>query len=167
MGAACSRIWVSVSATTRPPRPGEVDGVHYFFVDQARFDELVSTGQMLEWARFAGHCYGTPRRPVEEKLDAGTPVLLEIDPQGARQVRAVMPQAKLVFLRPPDWDELVRRLTERGTEAPEVVEQRLAVAREEMSRQGDYDVTLTNSDVNAVCAQLIALMKSPSETWKA
>jgi guanylate kinase len=167
VGAACPGIWVSVSATTRPPRPGEVDGVHYFFVDEARFAQLVSAGEMLEWARFAGHCYGTPRRPVEDKLKAGIPVLLEIDPQGARQVRALMPQAQLVFLAPPDWDELVRRLTARGTEAPDVVTHRLAVAREEMARRSDYDVTLTNSDVTAVCEQLIALMQPPSETWKA
>jgi guanylate kinase len=141
--------------------------VHYYFVDQARFDELVARGELLEWASFAGNCYGTPRQPVEHKLAAGIPVLLEIDLQGARQVRAAMPQAQLVFLAPPDWHELVRRLTARATEPPEIVERRLAAAREELARQSDFDVTLTNTDVHAVCAQLIALMQSPSENRKA
>jgi len=161
-------VWISVSATTRAPRPGEIPGVHYHFVDDATFDSLVADGQMLEWAVVHGRARsGTPRAPVEAALAAGRPCLLEIDLQGARQVRALMPQAQLVFLAPPDWDELVRRLTARGTEAPEVVAHRLAVAREEMARQSDYDVTLTNSDVNAVCEELIALMDPPSETWKA
>ena len=108
---------MSVSATTRFPRPGEVDGVHYRFVTRERFDELVAEGGLLEWAEFAGNRYGTPRAPVDEHLAAGHPVLLEIDLQGARQVRAAMPEARLVFLTPPSWDELVRRLTGRGHRA--------------------------------------------------
>jgi guanylate kinase len=163
----CPRIWISVSATTRAPRPGEREGVDYYFVDQDRFDYMVARGELLEWASFAGNCYGTPRQPVEDKLAAGIPVLLEIDLQGARQVRAAMPQAQLVFLAPPDWHELVRRLTARATETPADVERRLAAAREEMARQSDFDITLINTDVHAVCAQLIASMQSPSENRKA
>ncbi|MGH8968153.1 MAG: guanylate kinase, partial [Actinomycetes bacterium] len=115
-------VWLSVSATTRFIRPGEADGVHYRFVTREQFAELVESGGLLEWAEFAGNLYGTPRQPVLDQLAAGRPVILEIDLQGARQVRAAMPQAHLVFLAPPSWDELVRRLTRRGTEPPDVVE---------------------------------------------
>ncbi|CAM5630393.1 Guanylate kinase OS=Streptomyces rimosus subsp. rimosus (strain ATCC / DSM 40260 / JCM 4667 / NRRL 2234) OX=1265868 GN=gmk PE=3 SV=1 [Streptomyces rimosus subsp. rimosus] len=111
--------------TTRKPRPGERHGVQYFFVDDEEFDKLVANGELLEWAEFAGNRYGTPRKAVQDRLEAGEPVLLEIDLQGARQVRESMKEAQLVFLAPPSWDELVRRLTGRGTEAPEVIERRL------------------------------------------
>jgi len=151
------QLWVSVSATTRFPRPGEVDGVHYRFVTRERFDELVAEGGFLEWAEFAGNRYGTPRAPVDEHLADGRPVLLEIDLQGARQVRAAMPEARLVFLTPPSWDELVRRLTGRGTEPPEVVERRLAVAREELAAEEEFDLTLINTSVPDVVARLLAL----------
>ena len=154
-------IWLSVSATTRFPRPGEVDGVHYRFVDDAEFDRLVADGELLEWAEFAGHRYGTPRAPVEERLGGGVPVLLEIDLQGARQVRAALPDAQLVFLAPPSWEELVRRLTGRGTEDASVVERRLAVAKEEMAAEGEFDVTLVNTSVSEVCDRLLALMTQP------
>jgi guanylate kinase len=154
-------IWLSVSATTRFPRPGEVDGVHYRFVDDAEFDRLIAGGELLEWAEFAGHRYGTPRAPVEERLAGGVPVLLEIDLQGARQVRAVLPDSQLVFLAPPSWEELVRRLTGRGTEDGSVVERRLAVAREEMAAEGEFDVTLVNTSVSEVCDRLLALMAQP------
>jgi len=154
-------IWLSVSATTRFPRPGEVDGVHYRFVDDAEFDRLVAGGELLEWAEFAGHRYGTPRAPVEERLAGGVPVLLEIDLQGARQVRAALPDTRLVFLAPPSWEELVRRLTGRGTEDGSVVERRLAVAREEMAAEGEFDITLVNTSVSEVCDRLLALMAQP------
>lgn len=157
MRADHPEIWVSVSVTTRFPRPGEVDGVHYSFVSDEQFDQLVAEGGLLEWAHFAGHRYGTPRAPVEEKLAAGVPVLLEIELQGARQVRRSMPEALLVFLTPPTWDELVRRLTRRGTEAPEVIEKRLATAREELAAEDEFDVTLVNTSVGDVVARLIAL----------
>ena len=126
-------VWISVSVTTRPPRPGEVDGVHYGFVDDARFDEMVERGELLEWAvvhRAAR--YGTPRGPVEEALAAGRMALLEIDLQGARQVRESMPDALFVFLAPPSWDELVRRLVGRGTESEEERTRRLETAVEEL-----------------------------------
>ncbi len=128
-------VWLSVSVTTRAPRPGEVHGVHYFFADEAEFDRLVGAGELLEWAEFAGNRYGTPRRPVLEHLAAGVPSLLEIDLQGARQVRASMRDARLVFLAPPSWEELVRRLVGRGTEPPDVIERRLAAARERARRR--------------------------------
>jgi guanylate kinase len=152
-------IWLSVSATTRFPRPGEVDGVHYRFVSRDRFQALVAAGGFLEWAEFAGNLYGTPRDPVLEHLAAGRPVLLEIDLAGARQVRAVMPGATLVFLAPPSWEELVRRLTGRGTEAPEVVEARLAAARQELAAEPEFDVTLVNTSVPDVVGKLVALTR--------
>lgn len=154
-------MWLSVSATTRFPRPGEVDGVHYHFVTRERFQELVEAGGLLEWAEFAGNLYGTPRQPVLERLEDGRPVVLEIDLQGARQVRAAMPEARLVFLAPPSWDELVRRLTGRGTEPPEVVERRLQVAKEELAAEPEFDVTLVNTSVRDVVDSLLALTQSP------
>ncbi|WP_344257804.1 guanylate kinase [Streptomyces sodiiphilus] len=151
-------VWLSVSATTREPRPGERHGVQYYFVDDKEFDKLVANDELLEWAEFAGNRYGTPRRAVMERLEAGEPVLLEIDLQGARQVRESMPDARLVFLAPPSWDELVRRLTGRGTEAPEVIERRLLAARTELAAEPEFDVTLVNTSVEAVSAELLALL---------
>jgi guanylate kinase len=152
-------VWISVSATTRAPRPGEVDGVHYLFVDDAEFDRLVEDGQLLEWAVVHGtHRYGTPRRPVEEALAAGRPAMLEIDLQGARQVRRTMPEALFVFLKPPSWDELVRRLVGRGTENDEERERRLATAVEELAAEEEFDVTIINHEVHDAAAQLVTLM---------
>lgn len=153
-------VWLSVSATTRFPRPGEVDGVHYRFLTRDQFAALAAAGGFLEWAEFAGNLYGTPRQPVLDQLAAGRAVLLEIDLQGARQVRAVMPEAHLVFLAPPSWDELVRRLTCRGTEPPEVVERRLAAAREELAAEAEFDVTLVNTSVQDVVARLLTLLRT-------
>jgi guanylate kinase len=153
-------LWLSVSATTRFPRPGEKDGVHYRFVSRERFEQMVAEGDMLEWAEFAGNLYGTPRQPVLEHLADGRPVLLEIDLQGARQVRAAMPDALLVFLAPPSWEELVRRLTGRGTEPPEVIEHRLEVAREELAAEKEFDQTLVNTSVQDVVDRLLALTSS-------
>ncbi|WP_166281106.1 guanylate kinase [Motilibacter deserti] len=154
-------VWVSVSATTRFPRPGEVNGVHYWFVTDAEFDRLVAEGDLLEWAVFAGNRYGTPRGPVQARLDAGVPVVLEIDLQGARQVRDRAPDALLVFVAPPSWDELVRRLSGRGTEPEDVVARRLEAAREELAAEGEFDVTLVNTDVDELCTRLVALLESP------
>ncbi|MFG1999987.1 guanylate kinase [Spirillospora sp. NPDC048911] len=152
------RVWLSVSVTTRPPRPGETHGVQYFFVDDAGFDRLVAGGELLEWAEFAGNRYGTPRRPVLERLERGEAVLLEIDLQGARQVRQSMPEALLVFLAPPSWEELVRRLVGRGTEPPEVIERRLEAARVELAAEKEFDLTLINTAVGDVCHELVTLM---------
>ncbi|GAA1267146.1 guanylate kinase [Kitasatospora nipponensis] len=151
-------VWLSVSATTRHPRPGEKDGVHYHFVDNDEFEKLIANGELLESAVFAGNRYGTPRAAVQEKLERGEPVLLEIDLQGARQVRESMPEAQLVFLAPPSWDELVRRLTGRGTEAQDVIDQRLAAARVELAAEPEFDTTLVNTSVEQVAAELLALL---------
>lgn len=153
------QVWLSVSATTRPPRPGEVDGVHYRFVDEAGFDAMVAGGQLLEWAVVHGrHRYGTPRGPVERALREGRPALLEIDLQGARQVRATMPQARFVFLAPPTWEELVRRLVGRGTETAQERDRRLATAREELAAEPEFDVTIVNDDVPTASAALVRQM---------
>ncbi len=152
------QVWTSVSVTTRPPRPGEVDGREYYFVDEEEFDRLIASGDLLEWATFVGHRHGTPRAPVEAKLAAGVPVLLEIDLAGARQVRTADPDALLVFLAPPSWDELVRRLNGRGTEAPEIIRRRLDEARVELAAEPEFDVTLVNTSVQEVCDELVALM---------
>ncbi|MFF8916549.1 guanylate kinase [Streptomyces sp. NPDC015032] len=155
-------VWLSVSATTRRPRPGERNGVHYFFVDNDEFDKLIANGELLEWAEFAGNRYGTPRRAVLDRLEAGEPVLLEIDLQGARLVRQSMPDARLVFLAPPSWEELVRRLTGRGTESAEVIERRLAAARIELAAESEFDTTLVNTSVEDVARELLALMLESS-----
>ncbi|MFE2267279.1 guanylate kinase [Streptomyces griseosporeus] len=151
-------VWLSVSATTRKPRPGEQHGVHYFFVTDEEMDKLIANGELLEWAEFAGNRYGTPRAAVLERLEAGEPVLLEIDLQGARQVRASMPEAQLLFLAPPSWEELVRRLTGRGTEPPEVIERRLEAAKTELAAEPEFDRTLVNTSVEDVARELLALM---------
>ncbi|MFF8315124.1 guanylate kinase [Streptomyces lydicus] len=159
-------VWLSVSATTRKPRPGEQHGVQYFFVDDGEFDKLIANGELLEWAEFAGNRYGTPRQAVLDRLERGEPVLLEIDLQGARQVRESMPEAQLMFLAPPSWEELVRRLTGRGTEAPEVVERRLEAARVELAAEKEFDLTLVNTSVEDVSRELLALMLDRSEERK-
>ncbi len=151
-------VWLSVSVTTRKPRPGETHGVEYFFADDAEFDRLVADGDLLEWAEFAGNRYGTPRVAVEERLAKGEPTLLEIDLQGARQVRASMPEALLVFLAPPTWEELERRLRGRGTEPPDVIARRLEAGRVEMAAEKEFDLTLVNTSVQEVCRRLIDLM---------
>jgi guanylate kinase len=131
--------------------------VHYRFVSREQFQELVDGGGLLEHAEFAGNRYGTPRQPVLDHLAAGRPVILEIEIQCARQLRAQLPGALLVFLAPPTWDELVRRLAGRGTEPPEVVEDRLALARDELAAEGEFDLTLVNTDVEEVATRLVAL----------
>jgi len=157
-------VWISVSATTRPRRPGEVDGVHYHFVSDEEFDAMVARGDLLEWAvvhRAAR--YGTPRGPVEEAIAAGRPAMLEIDLQGARQVRETMPGALFVFLKPPSWEELVRRLVGRGTEGEEERARRLETARAELAAETEFDVTIVNHEVPAAAAELVALMRSGAE----
>jgi guanylate kinase len=153
-------VWLSVSVTTRRMRDYEVDGVHYHFVSRAEFERLASAGNLLEWAEFAGNFYGTPRGPVEARLAASQPVLMKIDLQGARQVKSAMPEARLVFLAPPSWDELRRRLIGRGTDDPETIAQRLAHAKEEMAAQPDFDVTIVNHFVEQAADDLLALLGS-------
>ncbi len=152
-------VWLSVSATTRAPRPGEIDGVHYQFVDAATFDRMVAEGEFLEWAVVHGrNRYGTPRGPVLERLAEGLPTLLEIDLAGARQVRAAMPEARFVFLAPPSWDELVRRLVGRGTEDAAERERRLATARVEMAAAAEFDHVIVNDRVERATDELVGLM---------
>jgi guanylate kinase len=151
-------VWVSVSCTTRRPRPGEVDGVQYYFVSDQEFDELVSNDRLLEHASFAGHRYGTPRRPVEQHLAAGRPALLEIELQGARQVRQRMPEAQFVFLAPPSVGELRERLAGRGTESAEVIEARLDRARDELAADQEFDAVVVNDDVRRAAAEVVALL---------
>jgi guanylate kinase len=153
------QVWLSVSVTTRPPRPGETDGVEYHFVDDTGFARMVEAGELLEHASYAGHSYGTPRRPVEEKLAAGVPALLEIELQGARLVRAAMRDARLVFLAPPSFDDLAVGLGKRGTEDPERIRQRLDVARIEMAAEDEFDHVVVNDDIEAAADRLVALME--------
>jgi len=153
-------IVLSVSATTRPPRPGEVDGVHYRFVDDAEFDRLIAAGELLEHATVHNRFrYGTPRGPIDEALGQGRTVLLEIDLQGARQVRAAEPSATLVFLLPPSWDELVSRLVGRGTENAEERARRLKTARIELAAQREFDYFVVNAEVADAAREVVALAR--------
>ena len=157
--AACDAIWLSVSATTRPPRPGEVDGVHYSFVDDAAFDAMVESGNMLEWATVHKvHRYGTPRQPVLEAQRRGLVPLLEIDLDGARQVRASMPEAVQIFIEPPSMEELEARLRGRGTESEEEIARRLETAREEMAARGEFDIRVVNDDVSRATDEILQIM---------
>jgi guanylate kinase len=153
-------LYFSVSATTRDARPGEVDGVHYRFVGPDGFDRLVQRGDLLEWAEVHGGLQrsGTPREPVERALDAGRPVLVEVDLQGARAIKAVLPEAITVFLEPPSFDELARRLRGRGTESEAQFQRRLETARDEMAARDEFDVAVVNDDVQVVVARLVELL---------
>ena len=150
----------SVSATTRAPRPGEVDGVDYHFVTPARFQQLIDDGDLLEWAEIHSglHRSGTLARPVREATVAGHPVLIEVDLAGARAVKRAMPEAISVFLAPPSWEALEARLVGRGTETPEVIERRLATARTELAAQQDFDEVVVNSQLDTACAELVSLL---------
>ena len=152
------KIWLSVSATTRSPREGEQDGLSYFFQSRERFDALVSDGGLLEWAEFAGNCYGTPRAPVEEQLSTGRPVLLEIELEGARQVRRSFPDAVQIFLAPPSFEELERRIRGRGTDPEEAILRRLARAQEELKSKAEFDAVVVNDDLYQAMLRLEQLM---------
>jgi guanylate kinase len=153
-------IFVSVSVTTRPARPGEIDGVHYHFVSAAEFDALIAEGALLEWATVHGvHRYGTPRAPVVQAIAQGRPALLEIDLQGARQVRDNWPDAQFVFIAPPSWEELVRRLIGRGTESAAQQERRLQTARAEMAAQAEFDHVVVNGEIAQAVKDLVALVR--------
>lgn len=163
-------VLLSVSATTRAPRPGEVEGVNYFFVDDQEFDRLIADHELLEHATVHNaYRYGTPRAPIERALSHGNSVLLEIDIQGARQVREAMPEATLVFLLPPSWDELVRRLVGRGTEGAEERERRLSTAKHELAAQNEFDYRVVNRTVAEAAREVVDLMQTrgPSAALKA
>ncbi|OLT20350.1 guanylate kinase [Pseudonocardia sp. CNS-139] len=158
--ARMPELYFSVSATTRDPRPGEIDGVHYRFVGPDGFDRLVRDGKLLEWAEVHGGLQrsGTPREPVEHALDEGRPVLVEVDLQGARSIKGAMPEAITVFLEPPSFDELARRLLERGTESEEQLRRRLETAREELAAREEFDVVVVSDEVQAVVTRLVELL---------
>ena len=152
------QIWLSISATTRQPRPGEVDGEHYFFLSREHFQAQVASGGFLEWAEFAGNLYGTPRQPVEEQLAQGRPVLLEIELEGARQVRQTFPAAFQVFLKPPSFEELERRIRGRGTDSEAAILKRLERGRIELQAEAEFDATVVNGELADALAQLEQLM---------
>ncbi|MBE6470141.1 MAG: guanylate kinase [Coriobacteriaceae bacterium] len=155
--------WVSVSATTRAPRPGEIDGVHYFFLNETRFDELIASHGFLEWADVHGKRYGTLKRTVLEQIHAGKQVILEIDVQGAFQVRKLVPEAALVFIEPPSLEELRRRLEGRGTEDAEAVERRMKTAEAELACKDRYDKVLVNDDLDVATDELVAFVNERAE----
>ena len=153
-------LYFSVSATTRAPRPGEVDGVDYRFVTPARFQQLIADGALLEWADIHGglHKSGTPAEPVRAATGSGRPVLIEVDLAGARAVKRALPEALSVFLAPPSWEDLEARLRARGTETPEVMRRRLDTARVELAAQKDFDVVVVNGRLESACAELVSLL---------
>ena len=155
----CPQIWVSVSVTTRPARPGEVDGVNYHFIDDAAFDELIAADGLLEWARVHRvHRYGTPSAPVAEAVAAGRRVILEIDLQGARQVRAKLPSVRSVFIAPPRWETLRQRLLQRGTENEAEMTRRLQTAQEELAAAEEFDHVVVNDDFSTAVDELVDLL---------
>lgn len=155
------QIKLSVSATTRAPRPGEVDGVSYFFMTKPEFESKIAQGEMLEWAQVHGdNYYGTPKQPVLDALNAGQSVILEIDLQGVRQVRQAWPDAKFIFIAPPSWDELVSRLRGRGTETEEQMAKRLETAKVELAAESEFDVTVINNEVAECAAKVVELIQS-------
>ena len=153
------QIWLSVSATTRAPRQGEVEGRSYFFLSRERFEQQVAEGGFLEWAEFAGNLYGTPRQPVETQLAAGRPVLLEIELEGARQVRRSFPAGFQLFIKPPTLAELERRIRGRGTDSEEAIQRRLERARVELAAEAEFDAALVNGDLQQALAELERLME--------
>lgn len=154
------KLKFSVSATTRAPREGEVDGRDYFFVSHEKFAEMVENGEFLEHARYVENCYGTPRGPVERELDAGNDVLLDIEIQGAFQVRAQRPDALMVFLLPPSFEELERRLVLRGKDSPEVIRRRLEVARRECLEAEKYDYRIVNDEAPRAVSEFNAIIEA-------
>ena len=155
--------WVSVSATTRAPRKGEIDGVHYQFKTPEQFQQLIDTDGLLEWAEYSSNRYGTPRASVAEHMAAGQQVILEIDVQGAFQIREKVPEAHLIFIEPPSMEVLEARLRGRGTETEEVIEQRLSAAKVELSRKMEYDIQLVNDDLDEACAALVSYVNEQAE----
>lgn len=151
-------VFLSVSATTRKPRPEEVHDDHYLFLTEIEFQAEISNGNLLEYAQFAGSWYGTPRKPVEDRINSGKTVILEIDLQGARQVKKSMPDAFLVFLKPPSIEELKRRLIDRGTENSIELDTRLKVAIGELEAENEFDAVVINEDIQSAVSQLITLL---------
>ena len=151
---------LSVSVTTRAPRPGETDGVEYSFITRERFEQLIKSDGLLEYAEYSGNYYGTPRAAVEEKIAAGRDVVLEIEVQGAMKIKKSFPDAAFIFILPPSYAELKRRLQGRGTEPPQVVARRLAAARRELSYAGEYEYAIVNDSLETAGAQLAAVIEA-------
>jgi guanylate kinase len=151
-------LYVSISATTRSARPGEVAGQHYYFLDRPQFDRMVAAGEFLEWAEFAGNCYGTPRQPVMDQIALGKTVILEIELEGARQVRQSCPEAYRIFILPPDFATLEQRLRGRGTESDEVVQRRMRRAKDEIAAADEFDVQIVNDQLDQALAELAAIV---------
>lgn len=155
-------IFYSVSATTRSPRPGEVNGVNYFFLSKEEFEKLIADGGMLEYASYCGNYYGTPKKPVEEMIAAGKNVILEIEIQGAAKVMSKCPEAVSVFILPPSLEELKRRLHKRGTETEEVIERRISEASSEISYAKNYDYLIVNAELEKAVNDLLSIINSQS-----
>lgn len=154
-------IRLSISVTTRPPRPEEVNGTHYFFVNDQEFDRMIAENELLEYATVhRSHRYGTPRGPVEDAIRENKQIILEIDVQGAKQVKKSLPSANLIFLAPPSEDELLNRLRTRGTETPEQISVRLQTAKEEMQAANDFDHIVINREVAQAAAEVLELMQA-------
>ncbi|MFM7013712.1 MAG: guanylate kinase [Actinomycetota bacterium] len=152
---------LSVSATTREPRPGEQDGISYIFVDRTEFEEMIQKGELLEWAEVHGsNLYGTPKAPVQKALEMGFNVLLEIDVQGAMQVRETAPESILIFIKPPSFEALAERMDARGTESPKDKAIRMETAKSELARVGEFDFTVTNDDVERCAQEVVELTKA-------
>jgi guanylate kinase len=159
-------VWVSTSVTTRKPRPGETDGVEYHFVTRDEIEKMIEAGELLEHAEYAGNVYGTPRGPVLQRLAEGRPAFLVIELQGMRQVRKLMPDAQFVFLAPPSFEELERRLVGRGTEPEEVRRERLDQARIELASESEFDVALVNDSVERAADELVSLIAHPVPSFR-
>ena len=153
-------LFFSVSATTRDPRPGEVDGVNYHFIDADRFHQMVNEDAFLECAEYVGNFYGTPKKPVDEAVAAGRDAILEIEVQGAKQVYAKRPDTIRIFIIPPSWEELERRLIDRGTDTPEKIQKRLLRARVELADAREYDYIVINSSVEQAAEELCAILRA-------
>jgi guanylate kinase len=153
-------LYLSVSVTTRSPRPGEINGKHYYFVSRSQFEQMVAQSEMLEWAEFAGNFYGTPRKPVEEKIREGKTVLLEIELEGARQIRASFPNALRIFILPPSLQALEQRLRGRGQDSEEAIARRLGRAKEEIDAAGEFDVEVINDDLETALKDIEAALFS-------
>lgn len=157
-------LWKSISATTRAPRVGDVDGIDYFFVERPDFERAAAGGGFLEWAEYSGNLYGTPVASVRQHLDAGDDVILEIEVQGALQVKKAFPQSILVFVEPPSMDELERRLRGRGSEDEDAIRTRMRTAEVEMSRKMEYDKHFVNDDIEATVEEMLGFMANPEKT---
>jgi guanylate kinase len=155
-------LYFSISVTTRSPRPGEVDGQHYYFVTRPQFEQMVVEGELLEWAEFAGNCYGTPRRPVKQQIEKGRSVVLEIELEGARQIHQTFPDALRVFILPPSLEELENRLRDRAQDSEQAILRRLRRAKAELEAASEFDVQIINDDLEKALDRLEATLFAPA-----